>query len=365
MRTSVEKMLTSDKPDSQGVGSLTLAYRVKLYPSRVKGDLLGMLCTLFQREHHKALDLLDGIVAQEGNLSLKGKSQAGAGEFKQRVRYRAANDYKRARKAAKALKRQMKLPYLQAELCDAFEVQAPKKAQEFELWFHAEGMPGKSKNCQLYLPARTHKALNAARARPNAKLSKAAQVFRKDKNWYAIVYVKCPLPEQPEPKKWLGVDVGVRSAVTRSDGYRGPDLRPILVCQKTRTAGRQRQGHPADFGQQTPQKQAIAIEAKKLVSVASASGCGIAMEDPKRLPRYKQWAGRFLARRLDVLAALAGVPIRLVPPAYTSLTCSCYGGLDTFREKAMFRCRACGFTHNADQNASRNIRHWGSLLRSA
>ena len=87
--------------------TLTLAYRLKLSPTRVKSDMLGMLCDYFAREQHKALDLLDGIVAQEGRLVLKGKSQAGQGEFKQRVRYRAVNDYKRARKAAKALKKQL------------------------------------------------------------------------------------------------------------------------------------------------------------------------------------------------------------------------------------------------------------------
>ena len=46
--------------------------------------MLGMLCALFAREQHTQLDFLDGIVAQEGKLLLKGKSQAGTGEFKQR-----------------------------------------------------------------------------------------------------------------------------------------------------------------------------------------------------------------------------------------------------------------------------------------
>ena len=281
--------------------TLTLAYRLKLYPTRVKSDMLGMLCDYFAREQHKALDLLDGIVAQEGKIILKGKSQAGEGEFKQRVRYRAVNDYKRAKKAAKALKKQMKLPYLHAELCDAAEVQEPRHATYADLWIHIEGL---ARDCQIYLPARKHKALNRALSHPGATLSKSAQVMRHKGNWYAIVYVKCPVPEQQEPGKWIGVDVGLRASVARSDGYIGPDLQPILVRQKARTAERQRQNHPADFGRQTPQKQTIAIEAKKLVLVAQASGAGIAIEDPKRLPRYKQWAGRYLASRVQLLASL-------------------------------------------------------------
>lgn len=357
------KRLTADTPDEQGVGSLTLAYQLKLYPSQVKSDMLGMLCDLFQREHHQALEILDSIVAQEGKLVLKGRSQAGQGEFKQRVRYRAVNDYKRARKAAKALKKQMRLPYLHAELCDAAEVQEPRKAKGFDLWVHMEGL---SQECQLYLPAKKHKALNRALEHPGATLRKSAQVMRRKGNWYAIVYVKCPVPRQREPQKWLGVDVGLRKALVRSDGYRGSDLRPFLKKQKVRTAERQRQNHPADFGRQTPQKQAIAIEAKKLVSVAVASRCGIAIEDPKRLPRYKQWAGRYLAKRLDVLAPPVGVPVALIAPPYTSITCPECGSVEKQqRHRELFRCWRCSYTHNADFVGSRNIRSRASLLRKA
>lgn len=333
--------------------TLTLAYRVKLDVTRVKSDMLGMLCDYFAREQHKALDFLDNIVAQEGRLTLKGKSLAGEGEFKHRVRYRAVNDYKRARKSAKALKKQMKLPYLHAELCDAAEVQEPRKATHFDLWMHIEGL---SRECQLYLPAKKHKALNRALEHPGATLGKSAQVMRRKGKWYAIVYVRCPLPEVAEVKEWYGNDVGVRASVTRSDGYQGPDLRPILNAQKKRTAERQRQGMPHDFGRQTPQRQVLAHEARKLVSVALATGRGIALEDPKRLPRWRQWSAKYLAKRTLLLASLVGVPVRLVAPPYTSATCSRCGSVEVFRRRCMFRCLKCGFTHNADFNASCVIR---------
>ena len=341
---------------------LTLAYRVKLDATRVKSDMLGMLCDLFRREQHKALDMLDGIVAQEGKLVLKGKSQAGEGEFKQRVRYRAVNDYKRARKAAKALKKQMKLPYLHAELCDAAEAQEPRKATHFDLWIHIEGL---SRDCQLYLPVQKHTALNRALEHPGATLAQSAQVMRKNGKWYTVVYVHCPLPEVQEPNGWYGNDVGVRAAVTRSDGYQGPDLRPILKAQKEKTAERQRQGIPADFGRQTPQKQVLAHEARMLVLVALATGRGIALEDPKRLPRWHGWAARYFAKRVVQLASMVGVQVTLIAPPYTSLTCSHCGSVKTFRYRSMFRCHQCGHTVNADFNASCNIRSRACDLRSS
>lgn len=344
---------------------LTLAYRVKLDVTRIKSDMLGMLCDYFAREQHAQLDFLDGIVAQEGRLVLKGKSQAGEGEFKQRVRRRAFLDYKRAKKAAKALKKQMKLPYLHAELCDAAEVQEPRRATHFDLWVHIEGL---AQSCQLYLPAKKHRALNRALEYPGAKLSRAAQVMRRNGKWYAIVYVKCPLPEVAEANEWYGNDVGVRASVTRSDGYQGPDLRPILKAQKEKTAERQRQGMPHDFGRQTPQRQVLAKEARLLVSVALATGRGIALEDPKRLPRWKQWAARYFAKRIVLLASLAGVPVTFIAPPYTSRTCSKCGSVETFRYRSCFRCHRCGFTTNADFNASCNIRsrvcHYGGSHKS-
>ena len=357
MRTSVEKMLTSDKPDLQGVGSLTLAYRVKLYPSRVKGDMLGMLCTLFQREHHKALDLLDGIVAQEGKLVLRGKSQAGEGEFKQRVRYRAVNDYRRARKAAKALKKQMKLPYLQAELCDAAEVQEPRKATGFDLWVHMEGM---SRDCQLYLPARKHKAINRALEHPGATLSKSTQVMRRKGNWYAVVYVKCPLTEVRKPAGWIGIDVGVRSSVITSDGRRSASLHPVIK-QETKRRGDQQRVLIHHRKDKSYQRQVLDREARKLVTLAAKSGRGLVLENHHRLIRWKQHAARSLANRVELAASLVGVAVRLVNPAYTSLTCSHCGSRDTFRRRLCFRCHSCGLTINADVNAARNIRARGAV----
>lgn len=330
---------------------LTLAYRVKLDATRIKSDMLGMLCDYFAREQHEALDFLDGIVAQEGRLVLKGKSQVGEGEFKQRVRYRAFNDYKRARKAAKALKKQMKLPYLHAELCDAAEVQEPRNATHFPLWVHVEGL---ARDCQLYLPTRKHKALNRALEHPGATLGKAAQVMRRKGKWYAIVYVRCPLPETYGPHGSLGCDVGVRKSVTRSDGYQGPSIDRKIEQR----ADRQHRGvrHKTS---RSYQRQQLDKEARRAVLVALSCGQSLSVEDPARLPKWRGWAARHFAKCVVLLASLYGVPIRYIAPPYTSLTCSRCGAVSKLnRRGTWFRCIKCGFTHNADVNAARNIAVW-------
>jgi hypothetical protein len=134
-------------------------------------------------------------------------------------------------------------------------------------------------------------------------------------------------------------------------------LRPIIQRTKQRKADQQRNG--VDRQTETHQRQILAREARRAVSVALRSHRGVSLEDPRRLPRYKQWAGRLFASRAQLLAAVSGVPVVLLNPSGTSLTCSrCGFGEKRQRHKEMFRCWQCGFTANADANASLNISRW-------
>ena len=180
-------------------------------------------------------------------------------------------------------------------------------------------------------------------------------MFRKNGKWYVRCGVRVPLTEVAKAKEWVGVDVGVRASVTRSDGYRGPDLRPVLKRQRNRRAMDQKRGIERRV-ETPPQRQVLAKEARLLVSVALATGRGIALEDPKRLIRWKGHAARYFGTRVVLLASLVGVSVRMVAPPYTSTTCSRCGAAQCFRDRACFRCYRCGYTHNADFNASCNIR---------
>lgn len=247
---------------------------------------------------------------------------------------------------------------LKAELIDSAEVQQPRNAKGFDCWIMIRGTtttPGR--NGGFYIPAKRHRAINRTLALPGAQLNESAEVFRKNGKWYARVSVSVPLAEVQQSKGWLGVDVGVRAAVTRSDGYQGPDLRPILKRQRDRRAQHQRQG--IDRSSTTsPSRQVIAREARRAVSVALRSGRGIALEDPKRLMRWKQHAARFFGKRVLLLAAIHGLAVQVIGPPYTSLTCSFCGHVEPGqRHKEAFRCRRCGYTANRDFNAARNICH--------
>ncbi len=324
--------------------TVTLGYKLKLYPTANKAETLALLCALFQRTHAEATDR---IAEAEGRCP----STKGRGEFIGKAYRRAFTDYRRTKKAGHTP------GHLTAELIDSAEIQSPRRARGFDCWIMIRGTTTPRNRAGFYIPAKKHRALNRTLALPGAALNESAEVFRKNSKWYARVSVTVPLPDVQTPHGWLGCDIGARAAVTRSDGYRGPDLRPILNRQRDRRAMQQKQGIDRSV-ETSPQRQVLAKEARKTVSVARRSGRGIALEDPKRLIRWKGHAARYFAKRVGLLAALNGLSVALIRPPYTSLTCSSCGWVEKRqRHKEMFRCWHCQFTHNADVNASRNIRH--------
>ncbi len=332
------------------VGKIILSYKLKLHPTRNKADCLAGLSGFFQRAHLAATTTMSG--REEPRIP----SGKGLGEFGGRAYRRAAADFHKGRKAARVTHRPFVPPTLKAELIDAAQVQEPRKAKGFDLWVMIQGV-GK-----LYLPARRHRAINRALAQPGAVLCEQGEVFRNNGKWYVRVAVRVPGVEAPEAKEWIGVDVGVITSVARSDGHKGPDLRPILKRQRKRRALEQKRGIERQV--ETPtQRQVLAKEARKLVSVAQRTGRGIALEDPKRLIRWKAHAARYFGTRVALLASLRGVAVRLIAPPYTSLTCSRCGSVEAGqRHKGTFRCWRCGYTANSDFNASVNLCHRATCI---
>ncbi len=71
--------------------------------------------------------------------------------------------------------------------------------------------------------------------------------------------------------------------------------------------------------------------------------------------RLSLWQRGLIRRFSEQKAALAGLAVTAVDPAYTSKTCSrC--GLRGVRKRHTFTCPSCGFAEHADRNAAINIR---------
>ena len=113
---------------------------------------------------------------------------------------------------------------------------------------------------------------------------------------------------------------------------------------------------------------------KQLVQDAQNSNAALAFEDltnirqslnQKRCSkterrRTNNWAFYQLRIFVDYKARIAGIPVVLVPPAYTSQTCSrCHHVHPvkgkSYRNGKKYNCGNCGFEHDADINAALNI----------
>ena len=200
----------------------------------------------------------------------------------------------------------------------------------------------------------------------------------RDGKWF--LYATCDIPDVAvkQPDGFLGVDLGIANIATTSDGtrhcgkglnrvrHRNQRLRAKLQAKGTKSAKRllkKRRRKEARFA-----ADANHTIAKRVVTEAERTGCGIALEDlggirgrvrlrrPQRVTLHS-WAFAQLGQFVAYKAARVGVAVVHVDPAYTSQECSdCHHIARKNRpNQSTFLCRSCGFAEHADRNAARNI----------
>jgi IS605 OrfB family transposase len=115
---------------------------------------------------------------------------------------------------------------------------------------------------------------------------------------------------------------------------------------------------------------------KAIVQTAKGTSRGIAREDlqgirtrAKGTVKHQRrvlhaWSFFQLRAFIAYKAALTGVRVIYVNPAYTSQTCSQCGHCEQANRKsqAKFLCRSCGFSAHADLNAAVNIRSRAAVI---
>ncbi len=212
--------------------------------------------------------------------------------------------------------------------------------------------------------------------------------------FFLAITVDAPEPPPTETDDFLGVDLGIIQLATTSDGEflnysAGPKhshvnqvrarysrFRQKLQKKGTKSAKRllkKRSGREKRFVRDVNH-----CLSKAIVSTAKGTQRGIALED---LQGIRERAGKTVRKRhrrvphswgffqlrafIAYKAALAGVRVVYVNPAYTSQTCSACGHCEKANRKSQskFLCRSCGFSAHADVNAAVNIRSRAAVNR--
>ena len=203
-------------------------------------------------------------------------------------------------------------------------------------------------------------------------------MFRKGEFYLNAV---CDVPEEIpfEPKDILGVDFGIINIISDSDGeqFSGRDVEINRRKFTHRRANLQKKGTKAAkrklkqlSGKQSRfQKNTNHVISKQLVSKAKHTQRAIAIEEltgiSKRVRvrkaqrnKLNNWAFSDLGLKISYKAGLNGVKVISVNPKYTSQECNKCKHISKLNRKSQseFLCQQCGYSANADYNASLVIR---------
>jgi len=203
-------------------------------------------------------------------------------------------------------------------------------------------------------------------------------------DYYINFVVEIDTPPTGKTPKVIGVDLGRRDIATTSTGksWSGEQIQSVrdrfsrvrANVQSKRTRNSRRLLRRLSGRERRFQEWVNHNISKQLVQDAKPSNSALAFEDLTGIrdslnqkPRSKterrrtnNWAFYQLRIFVKYKAAIAGVPVVFVPPAYTSQTCSRCRHIHpekgkSYRNGKKFKCGHCGLEHDADVNAAINI----------
>jgi putative transposase len=232
-------------------------------------------------------------------------------------------------------------------------------------------------------------------------LTSATLCKSKKGDYYINFVVEIDTPPTGKTPKVIGVDLGRRDIATTSTGksWSGEQIQSVrdrfstvrANVQSKRSRNSRRLLRRLKGRERRFQEWLNHNISKQLVTEAKQSGAALAFEDLTGIrdslnqkPRSKterrrtnNWAFYQLRIFVNYKAAIAGVPVVFVPPAYTSQTCSRCRHVHpekgkSYRNGKKFKCGHCGFEHDsealaslrasADINAAINIADLGGVV---
>jgi putative transposase len=203
-------------------------------------------------------------------------------------------------------------------------------------------------------------------------------------HWYASFVVRRDAEPAPDADGAIGIDWGVTTTATTTNpaydlpygGHRKRCAAELARTQRQMARRRRARGQTPSNGHQRARRRAAKLhkkaarqnvhEARQWVRGVVANHQTIAVEDfkPKFLARStmaRKAADAAIGaakRELIERGMRAGRKVVLVPPAYTTMTCSSCFAIAKQRlglAERVFRCEHCGYTAGRDRNAARVI----------
>jgi transposase len=337
---------------------LTRSYNLRIYPNFHKNEEVRYTVSRYKL-------YLQHFITHLYFSDKKFLSTEGMGTVANQAQKQAIGIIQGERESVKTTEIQKSnIPQIRSGICPGKLEKAVNTS--FDFWISVSSPFGGNK--PLKLPAKSISPLKQ-KLKDNWKLSDYSEIFQsKSGIWFVKIFVTKEVEKAAFKEKFLGIDVGIKHSVSRSDNYLGKDLSKIIKIEKRSQSERQRQKHKKkNF--KTLIKQQLDIEVKRSLARCRRLNASLAVEHPKTLANLRsgklhRWARSYFANRITEVAKEYNIFVQWVSPAYTSITCSfCYFIDKRSRvNQKEFKCTCCGFTANADTNASFNIARKGQDL---
>jgi predicted RNA-binding Zn-ribbon protein involved in translation (DUF1610 family) len=240
-------------------------------------------------------------------------------------------------------------------------------------WIHFKTKQGETV-CYLHVPAKYHSLIEKACGEDNPVLGQVELIEDRKYGWINChIILRLPKPKPHQPKGWLGVDVGWNKLATSIACTCNPHIRffsPTFHGKEYKTriiqlrhllkvyARKRKAWEKWNYRLKHTTKYAIGVVAKEIISKAKKLRFGVAMEKLTfksttkgyMVPRYK------LMVAVKTLCEREGIPFKLVPAQYTSITCPKCGYKDEKnRNREWFKCLKCGYQTDADLIGAMNV----------
>lgn len=204
--------------------------------------------------------------------------------------------------------------------------------------------------------------------------------------FFLLATCEIPDPTEQETETALGVDMGIVNLAVDSDAhfYSGEAVeRARQRLHKTRRrlqkcgTKRARRKLKHLSGKQTRfQRDVNHGISKRLVEHAQRTNRAIAIENLEGIRtrtramrreqrgKHSNWSFAALRGMIEYKAKLAGIPVRVVAPEYTSQHCPVCGHIskENRRTQSQFLCCDCGYENHADAAAAINISVWATVI---
>ncbi len=212
-----------------------------------------------------------------------------------------------------------------------------------------------------------------------------ADLLTRKGKYFLFQTVEIPDETIKDVEEFIGVDFGITDIATTSDGinYGSDNLNKVRDKYFKVRRSVQRKG---TYGakklmkrlQGREQRHASIVNhtiSKNIVETARTSDRGIAIENltyirertkvrKNQRRKHSNWSFGQLRQFIEYKSVLAGVPLVVINPAYTSQVCNVCNKLGN-RKGKRFECTNCGNIADADINAALNIAQLGLFVNQS